>query len=64
MKISERVSNALASFEATTSAPAELVRLQEFLQEMRTAGVAKTMEYNLPPPDTLGRSMVERDKSR
>ena len=61
MKITERVHNALAGFEATSPEPAELVRLQEFLQRMKNAGVAKTMEYNLPPPDTLGRAMVGKE---
>ncbi|MCI0427241.1 MAG: hypothetical protein L0Z46_04415 [Nitrospiraceae bacterium] len=41
MKITERVHNALAGFEATSPEPAELVRLQEFLQRMKDAGVAK-----------------------
>lgn len=64
MKITERVHNAIAGYEATSSEPVELVRLQEFLQRMKAAGVAKIKEYNLPPPDTLGRTMVEREQTK
>lgn len=34
----------------------ELVRLQQFLNEMKLAGVVKTREYDLPQPDTVGHS--------
>jgi hypothetical protein len=63
-KRTERGSNAIVGYEATSSDPAELVRLQEFLQRMKDSGVAKTREYNLPPPDTLGRTMVEKEQNK
>jgi len=43
---------------ATTGAE-ELTRLQQFLLEMKAAGVAKVREYDLPRPDTIGRALVE-----
>ena len=62
MSINERIQKSIAEYEATRSDSTELIRLQEFLQRMKDAGVAKTREYNLPPPDTLGRTMVEKEK--
>lgn len=62
MQVTERVKKALADYPAASSDPEELARLQEFLQQMKDAGVAKTREYDLPQPNTLGRALVERER--
>jgi len=59
MAIVEDLKKAVAKFPAGTRDPEELVRLQRFFREMKDAGVARTREYNLPPPDTIGRSMLQ-----
>lgn len=56
MTLVEDLKTALANFAGVTSDAAELARLQQFLTEMTTAGVAKTREYDLPQPDTIGRA--------
>lgn len=37
----------------------EYVRLRDFYIEMQELGVAKKMEYDLPPLDTIGRNLYE-----
>ena len=37
----------------------EYVRLRDFYIEMQELGVAKKMEYDLPPLDTIGRHLYE-----
>jgi|CXWL01.1.fsa_nt_gi hypothetical protein len=59
MHIADRLIEAIETHKAAASDPEELVRLQEFLCRMVAAGVAKTREYDLPQPDTLGRTTVE-----
>jgi len=56
MLVVEELKKALARFPQVTPDPAELARLQQFLAEMKTAGIAKTREYDLPQPDTIGRA--------
>ncbi len=63
MQVTERVKKTLAEHQETGPDVRELARLQKFLRQMKAAGVAKTKEYDLPQPDTLGRAwMVERAK--
>jgi hypothetical protein len=59
MAIVDELTNTLANFPRSTRDPEELARLQHFLAEMKDAGVAKTREYDLPRPDTIGRSVVD-----
>ena len=59
MPIIDELKKTLASFPAATPDVEELARLQRFLTEMKDAGVAKTREYDLPRPDTIGRAAVE-----
>lgn len=56
MPVVEELKKALGGFPETAPNPAELLRLQQFLAEMKTAGIAKTREYDLPQPDTIGRA--------
>jgi hypothetical protein len=56
MPVVEELKKALAGFPEIAPNPAELVRLQQFLAEMKTAGIARTREYDLPLPDTIGRA--------
>jgi len=57
--VTDRVKKALANSPELSSKPDELSRLEEFLKKMREAGIAKTQKYDLPLPDTLGRTFVE-----
>ncbi len=56
MLVVEELKKMLARFPQVTPDPAELSRLQQFLAEMKMAGIAKTREYDLPQPDTIGRA--------
>jgi len=56
MALLEDLERVLANFPGIKQKEAEFVRLQEFLAEMKAAGIAKTREYDLPQPDTIGRS--------
>jgi hypothetical protein len=58
MDLSDRVKKSLADYPEFCSSPDELTRLEEFLKKMKEAGIAKTREYDLPLPDTLGRAFV------
>ena len=62
MQVDERVKKALAEYPRASQDRGELARLQEFFQRMKDAGVARTREYDLPLPDTLGRAMVARTR--
>ena len=62
MAIDERIQKALSDFAAVTKDNDELVRLQEFYQRMKDAGLVKAREYDLPQPDTLGRATFIRSK--
>jgi len=55
MSIVDDLKRTLASFPDTSVHPAELARLQQFFTQMKDAGVARTREYDLPRPDTIGR---------
>ncbi len=52
----EELKKTLTRFPQVTRDPAELARLQQFLADMKEAGIAKTREYDLPLPDTIGRA--------
>jgi hypothetical protein len=60
MPVVEQLKRAIASYPTTCREPEELARLGEFLQRMKDAGIARTREYDLPQPDTLGRAMYAR----
>ena len=62
MQVIERVKKTLTEYPDISSKPEELARLQEFLQRMKAAGVARTREYDLPLPDTLGHALVQRER--
>jgi hypothetical protein len=59
MDVTDRVKRALADFPEHSPKQDELSRLEDFLKKMKEAGIAKTREYDLPLPDTLGRAFVE-----
>jgi len=58
MLANERIRNVLSGYPAVSHDQSELARLQEFLQRMKEAGVVRTRQYDLPQPDTLGRSFA------
>ena len=62
MQIDERVQKALAEYPTKCNDQHELVRLQEFYQPMKEAGIARTREYDLPLPDTIGRNLITKRK--
>ncbi|MFH0823177.1 MAG: hypothetical protein V2B18_10545 [Pseudomonadota bacterium] len=59
MSIVDDVNKVISEFPANAEHPAELARLSRFFVEMKRAGIAKTQEYNLPRPNTLGRVVVK-----
>lgn len=56
MTLVDKLKETLETFRTGTSDSEELERLQQFLSEMKSAGVARTREYDLPQPDTIGRA--------
>ena len=60
MQVIERVKKAVTEYPVSSKNQEELARLQEFLQRMKDAGIARTREYDLPQPDTLGRALVAK----
>lgn len=64
MTISDRMKEAIEKHEGQFSNLDELRRLQQFLLQMKAAGLARTPEYDLPLPDTLGRAIVENVQNK
>ena len=60
MAILDELNKTLKSFPQANPDSNELVRLRSFLSEMKTAGIAKTREYDLPQPDTIGHTSTRR----
>jgi outer membrane protein assembly factor BamD (BamD/ComL family) len=58
MHVDERVQKVLAEYPTTCNDPQELARLAEFYRRMKDARIARTREYELPLPDTIGRRFV------
>jgi len=58
MSILDDLKKTLAEFPSVTPNPEDLARLQQFLKQMKDTGVAKTREYDIPRPDTIGRALV------
>lgn len=54
MALVDEVSKVLAEFRPDPEQ--RLESLQNFLEKMKAAGVAKIRQYDLPRPDTIGRS--------
>lgn len=63
MPIRDDLKKALAEFPSVTPDAADLARLQQFFERMRVLGVAKTREYDIPPPDTIGRALVNTQRN-
>jgi hypothetical protein len=62
MQITQEVERLLATFDSSTPNFEELARLKEFLRSMKDAGIAKTREFNLPLPDTLGKTLYKDNR--
>lgn len=62
MAIFDDLKKMLAEFPSVTADPEDLERLQQFLKQMKDAGVAKTHEYDIPQPDTIGRALVDAQR--
>jgi len=58
MPIVDDLKKTLAEFPSVTANPEDLARLQQFFNQMRDIGIAKTREYDIPRPDTIGRVLV------
>jgi len=58
MPIVHDLKKTLAEFPSVTPNPEDLARLQQFFNQMRDIGIAKTREYDIPRPDTIGRVLV------
>lgn len=55
MAIVDDLRKVLDDFPQQHLEKARLAELRAFLDEMKAAGIAKTREYDLPRPDTVGR---------
>jgi hypothetical protein len=64
MSVVDDVKRTLAEFPSTTADAEELARLMRFLAQMRRAGLTKMRDYDLPRPDTIGRSLVTAEFRR
>jgi len=62
MTITDRITSVITEYPSSKKNQDELLQLQEFFRQMKEAGIAVSQEYNLPPPDTLGRVLVERHR--
>jgi len=58
MAIVDDLKKTLAEFPSVTPDAGDLARLQQFFERMKALGVAKTREYDIPRPDTIGRALV------
>jgi len=58
MQLVDQLKKTLKDCPVVSSDLEELARLQQFLQRMKDAGVARTREYDLPLPDTIGRTLA------
>lgn len=56
MSLVDQLKTTLATFPRVAPNAPELVRLRGFLAAMQSAGIAKTREYDLPLPNTIGRA--------
>lgn len=59
MAIVETLKQVVARFPSVSANREELERLQRFFDEAKRAGVVKIREYDLPLPDTIGRTAVQ-----
>lgn len=59
MPILDDLKKTLEEFPAKTGNAKELVQLQEFLNRMKKEGVVQSPEYDIPQPDTIGRTLLE-----
>jgi hypothetical protein len=64
MKIADRVKTAVEQHQAQAPDPDDLRRLERFFSEMKALGVAKAPQYDLPLPDTLGRTVTENVQNK
>ena len=64
MAIVDELNRTLETFPPISPDPNELARLRLFLAEMKIAGIAKTREYDLPQPDTIGHTATKRSQQR
>lgn len=56
MQTNERLKKLLEEHPCDNEISIELSKLQDFLNEMKEAGVVVDQQYNLPQPDTIGRN--------
>jgi hypothetical protein len=60
MSISEKLKDVLREEGQKFEDNLDFVKLQEFYVEMKNKGLVRKQEYNLPPLDTIGRSIYHR----
>jgi hypothetical protein len=54
MSVSNRMKKVILEFPSTTGNPADLHRLDQFVRDMKRAGILKKPEYNIPQRATAG----------
>ena len=64
MKISERLQNVLREEGEKLSHSPEFIELQEFYSDMKSKNLVVKSQYNLPPLDTIGRTIYHKGYSQ
>lgn len=62
MPLLDEVNRALRQIPQAMAEPDDLARLKAFLDEAKKAGIALSRPYDLPLPDTIGRSVAEIER--
>ena len=57
MPVAKKVSATIPTFKTKPENARELERLRDFMERMKAEGIATTRGYDIPRPDTLGRSI-------
>ena len=64
MKLSESLEDLLAQHGAQRAQDSEYRHLRELYDRLKSEGRVKQPEYELPPPDTIGRIFFLQFKNR
>jgi hypothetical protein len=55
MNRSKEIKKMKTTLEKNSARKKEIERLSDFMEKMKAAGLAKSREYDLPGPDTIGK---------
>lgn len=63
MNTVEKLIETLEKEQQKSEGNADIIKLQDFLKEMKRLGLVKMQDYSIPPVDTLGRRFYENHKT-